>query len=676
RYQDTFVEPTDFRNVVISDTYTINATMVNEARFGYNRRHFTREPETLNEDWAKQLGIPGVSPETFPDFRNSGGGKYYNLGPGGRAEEVAEDFTFQNNLTKIAGKHTLKTGYELIRTRYNSVGQALPSGQYRMGGTEFPFRTNTGHPFASLLLGSVARADFTQNTASWLPRWWQHAWYVQDSWKVRPDLALELGVRWSYESPFETKYGQQSQFDPTVTDPVSGLKGGIVHAPGQLARRDLNNFQPRLGASWNFRPNWVFRSSFGLMTIDAMTNGSGQNFEEYFATASVQSPPGDPRTVFNLSQGPGTVPFKVNSDGSVPFSGQNFSGRTASFYDPNFRMPYILSWSGGVQYQMTNNWLMEVMYQGSGGVGLLNDWDMNAIPLDISSDPAELDRVFRASQNFKPWRQFGQIRHYSNYGHSTYHGGTLRFEKRYSGGVALNAFYTLSKSINNSDDDGGASGITFYNRSLEKGRANYDISHRFINVLTAELPFGKGRRFMNSGGAKNFALGGWDFAWTQTIQSGPPVTIGFAGSPFNYLPGNLRPVQVLPRDQAQVKDWDIGVERFVAAEQNRYFTATKNAAGQVVDFPGFAYPAAFTAGNVGRNTFEAPGLFWTQLSLSKEFPITERLRFSIRWDVNNATKAPQHANPNTAYNIRNTSTFGTFNGSRGSFSDVGTSRLH
>jgi hypothetical protein len=301
---------------------------------------------------------------------------------------------------------------------------------------------------------------------------------------------------------------------------------------------------------------------------------------------------------------------------------------------------------------------------------------MNAIPLNISSDPAELDRIFRASQNYKPWPQFGQIRHYSNYGHNTYHGGTLRFEKRYSGGVALNAFYTLSKSINESDDDGGAAGITFYDRALEKGRANYDISHRFINVLTAELPFGKGRRFMNTGGAKNFALGGWDFAWTQTIQSGPPVSIGFSGSPVNYLPGSLRPVQVLPRDQAQVKDWDIGPERFVAAEQNRYFTATKNAAGAVVDFPGFAYPAAYTPGNVGRNTFEAPGLFWTQLSLSKEFPIGERFRFSIRWDVNNVTKEPQHANPNTVYNNRNTSTFGTFNGSRGSFSDVGTSRLH
>jgi hypothetical protein len=325
---------------------------------------------------------------------------------------------------------------------------------------------------------------------------------------------------------------------------------------------------------------------------------------------------------------------------------------------------------------MTNTWLVEGMYQGSAGIGLLNNWDMNAIPLNYSSDPVELDRIFRASQNFKPWRQFGQIQHYGNYGHSTYHGGTLRFEKRYGGGVGLNAFYTFSKSINEADNDGGANGITFYNRALEKGRASYDIAHRLVGVLTAELPFGTGRRYMNTGRVKNALLGGWDFAWTQTIQSGPPVTIGSSGSPFNYLPGNLRPVQILPRDEAQVQDWDIGPERFVAAVQNRYFTATKNASGTIVDFPGFAYPAAFTPGNVGRNTFEAPGLFWTQLSLSKEFRITERFRFSIRWDVNNATKEPQFANPNTTFNTRNTSSFGTFNGSRGSFSDVGTARLH
>jgi len=76
-------------------------------------------------------------------------------------------------------------------------------------------------------------------------------------------LTLNFGLRWSYETPFQTKYGEQSQFDPNAKDPVSGLTGAIVHKPGALASKDLNNFAPRLGLAWNFHPNWVFRSSFG-----------------------------------------------------------------------------------------------------------------------------------------------------------------------------------------------------------------------------------------------------------------------------------------------------------------------------------------------------------------------------------------------------------------------------
>ena len=182
-------------------------------------------PETFDQDWAKQLGIPNVSAETFPDFLNTSGARFYGLGPGGRSYTRAEDFTFQENFTKVFSSHTFKTGYELIRTRYNSLVESLPSGAYRFGGTEFPFRANTGNAFASLLLGTVVRADYTTTTANWLPRWWSHAFYVQDTWRPVRNLTLELGVRWSYESPFQTKYGQQSQFDPTATRSADGHDG-------------------------------------------------------------------------------------------------------------------------------------------------------------------------------------------------------------------------------------------------------------------------------------------------------------------------------------------------------------------------------------------------------------------------------------------------------------------
>ncbi len=664
--------PIDQRNVVLSDTLTINPTTINEARLGYNRRRGTVFPSTLNGDWAKQLGIPNVSGATFPNFQAcnnqsncTGGTTYFRQDNGGLAasQEVGEDFTFQNNLTKIVKRHTLKVGYEMIRTRYNSLVPSLPSGTYRFGATDFPFRPNTGNTFAAFLLGAVSNAEFTQAVTTWLPRWWSHAFYFQDDFKIYKNVTINVGMRWSYESPYQTKYGGQSQFDPNATDPITGRRGAITHPKGPLASKDLNNFQPRLGIAWQLKPSFVFRTSFGMITQDLMANGLNQNFEEYFATASIQAPPGDPRPAFYLSQGPPTVRFNVASDGSVPFVGSNYANRGASWYDPNMRMPYIMNWSGGFQWNFTQNWLLEATYQGSRGVRLLNAWDINQIPLNVSTDPNVLRTIFQANQNYKPYPQFGTIRHYSNYGDNSYHGVTFRAEKRYSQGLVLNAFYTFSKALNNGDNDGDVSGITYYNRALEKGRANYDIRHRFVSVMTYELPFGRGRKFMNYGGVANQLLGGWNLAYTQTLQSGPPLNIGFAGSPFNYLPGASRP-NLVSGANAVTSNWNIGEHRFPTQAQVPYLNAGA-----------FDYPAAFTAGTLGRNVFEAPGLTWPQFSLSKEWVFFDRARFILRWDMNNPFKSPNYGNPDSTFNRQNLNNFGRVGtATRGGFSDVGTAQ--
>jgi hypothetical protein len=327
-FGNVYVKPLDFHNVVVSDSYTFSPTTINEVRAGFNRRAFSAIPPTYDQNWAGQLGIPNVSGETFPDLLNTGGGRFYGFGPGGRSYTRAEDLTLQENFTKVFNSHTAKVGYEFIRTRYNSSIESLPSGAYRFGGTDFPFRPNTGNPFAAFLLGTVVRADFTRTTANWLPRWSSHAFYVQDNWRPVRNLTLELGVRWVYESPFKTKYGQQSQFDPTVRDPLSGLMGAIVHKEGFLAKRDLNNFEPRIGLAWNFHPKFVFRSNFGITHSDLFTNSLNQNFEEYQATASLQAPVGDPNHIFKLSQGPPNVNFNIAADGSAPYVGTNFTGAT------------------------------------------------------------------------------------------------------------------------------------------------------------------------------------------------------------------------------------------------------------------------------------------------------------------------------------------------------------
>jgi hypothetical protein len=651
--------PVDQLNIVFSDMMILSPTMNNEFRAGYNRRARYETALTADQGWAKQLGIPNVDGATFPNF-NIG----YGLSGLSSFQNVGEDITFQDNLTKISGRHTLKAGYELIRTRYNATVAVLPSGTYDFGGTNAPFTPNTGNTFASFLLGTVASATYTQRFASWLPRWWSHQWYIQDDWKPISGLSINFGLRYSYESPFQTKYGQNSQFDPQATDPITGSPGAIVHKPGALAGGDWNNFAPRVGLAWNFRPKWAFRSSFGIIHQDIFTLGTNIMFEEYRATATVQQAPGDPRHVFRLSQGPPNFEYKVQPDGSVPFVGTNYSTRTASRWDPGMRMPYVMNWSAGLQWQFAGNWLLETIYQGQSGVGLLNYWDTNAIPLDISKDPAVLNQIFQATQNYKPIRQFGAVNHYSNYGHNSHHSGTMRIEKRYSSGLSFSGFYTMAKTLTESDSEAGAGGITFYNRRLEKARANYDLHHRFVSIMIYELPFGKGRPWMNAGGWKDHALGGWEITWVQTFQSGVPFTVGFSGSPNRYLPGTSRPNALVPTNQAQVQDWEIGPDRFPTSAQLPY-----------LNFAAFAYPDAFTPGTLGRNTFEGPGLNWTQLSLAKWWRIKERYRFQLRLDGNNFPfKQPNFSSPNSTYNRNSPGTFGRMTGVQGSFSNIGTGR--
>ena len=655
------LQPSDQVNSVISDTHMFSPTMINEIRLGANRRKESRAAFGLNENWGQQLGIPGISAENFPSFFNSGGGAFYSASmPGGTWYDVTENFLLQDNLTIIRGRHNLKAGYEAVRTRGNSRAASLPSGVYRFGATDYPFRPATGNDFAAFLLGSVVRADFNIPLANWLPRWWGHSLYFQDDWSVSPRLTLNLGLRWYYESPFSTKYGQQSQFDPNATDPITGLKGAIVHGGGLLGKRDLNNFQPRVGMAFKLNNKMVFRGGFGVNTVDLFTAGLSQNFEEYFTSLTLSRPSGDPRPAFSISQGPGPIQYNVLADGTSPFVGSNFANRSATWYDPNLRNPYAMNWNATYQYQFAQTWVMELSYQGSGGVGLLNSWNVNVTNPDISRDRAVLDQIFQNPQPYRPYTQFGNINHFSNYAHSTFHSGTLKFEKRFSRGLTMTSFYTWSKAIDEADGDGGAGGVSFYNRALEKARAGFDLAHRSVTYATYELPIGRGRKWLSGGGVKDYLLGGWNLSWVQTFQSGTPVNFGLSGSPNRYFPGlTIRPNTLVPADRIKIQDWRIG-DRF-----------NNNLKNPMWDIRSFSYPDAYTVGTLGRNLVEGPGLIWTQGSLAKNIKVKEKYNLDIRFDINNVFKSPNFSNPNATVNLVSPGLFGKPTGTTGGWCCLG-----
>jgi hypothetical protein len=644
--------PWTAQNYSLGKTWVISPTMINDARVGYFRSRNDKRVPSYGGDWPQQLGIPNVPPDLMPRFN------VYGLTVSGPNRWIGETLSFRNDLTKVVGTHAFKMGYELLRFRINSVSTSYPSGNFQFSGTTAGLQAtgntvpNTGNDFAGFLFGYVRQASFESELTSWLPRSAIHSFYFQDDWKFSPTLTLNLGLRYSNESAFSTKYGMMTNWDPGATDDVvNGAKGAFVHTNSPLNERDNNNFQPRIGLAWHPLPKWVFRGGFAVNTVDVKFPSRRGQFEEYMALANLQAPPGDPTPIFQIHQGPPSIPYVIRPNGTSPYSGTNYGSRSADYWDPALRNPYVLNWNTSVQYEMTSSYLLELAYQSSAGVGLIERWQLNTFPVDFAAnDPALRTKVFAAAQNYRPYPHFGDVLFRSNFGHSTYHSGTIKLEKRYSQGVTFITFYSFSKAITSQDGDNDGSGVApIQNRSLEKARAGYDRAHRYSGHVTYELPVGKGRRFMNRGGVLDYVLGGYEIAWVQSLESGNPVTFDFANSPNNYYPtfaGSRRPnVNGTPK----VRDgWrDVGPDRF-----------NTNNANAVIEMSPFSYPEAFTPGNAGRNIVTGLPLVWSTASIKKNFQIAERFNFQVRLDYNNILKTFNFDPPTRQVDYKNPKAFG------------------
>ncbi|MBM3784874.1 MAG: TonB-dependent receptor [Acidobacteria bacterium] len=527
--------PSRNQNMSLGKTWIISPTLVNDARVGYNRRLSQRIVPSFQQNWGQQLGIPNINGDLMPAFgsgdRNSPNSIYGLTGttPG---RTVNETISFRNDLSIIKGKHAYKAGYEILRFRLNSATLANPvrfdfsnsTTGVQPGGAAIP---NTGSPFAGFLTGYVTSATFLTELTSWLPRSSIHSFYIQDDWKITPTLTANIGLRYSNESAFTTKYGLMSQFDPNGRDPLTGRTGAVIHPKNALTNGDNNNFNPRVGLAWHPLEKWVFRGGFGFYTVDIKFPAGRDQYDEFVGTAVQEAVPGNPTPVYQISRGVAPAAPVVLPDGSSPFRGSNFGGRNVAMWDPNLRNPYVMNWNFSIQNEIARDYTIEVSYQGSGGVGLVERWELNTFPVDfLANNPAERDRVFAAAQNFRPFPQFGNIAMRSNFGHSTFHSGTVKLEKRMSRGLFFSTFYTLSKTLASADNDNGGGGVApIQNRNLEKARAGYDRNHRLIATVDYDLPFGKGKKWLSSSRIGSAIFGGLSLATIQPKSgSWPPAS--------------------------------------------------------------------------------------------------------------------------------------------------------
>jgi len=311
-----------------------------------------------------------------------------------------------------------------------------------------------------------------------------------------------------------------------------------------------------------------------------------------------------------------------------------------------------MNWNFGVQHSFATNYLVEVTYTANASVNGFENREMNGVSYDWANNlrlanPAQFSAFQTNSQIFRPYPNFGSITYRTNGARSNYHAGTVKLDKRLSKGLSFLTFYTYSKVIDSS------SGNNLLPRAMDRAESGNNRTHQYTGSMTYELPFGKGRKWLSGGGWTNAVFGGFDMVYLYRISSGDALTFGFAGSPFQYMPGVVATRAGRPNssgDRARLRDnWqDIGTNRFVQAAQNTLIESMSY----------FSYPAAFTMGNVGRNTFDRQRFIDTQFSASKEWKVKGRYTTEFRFDFQNPLKWFNLSAPNTTVNFTNPAAFG------------------
>jgi hypothetical protein len=655
------------QNAALNWVHTFSPSVLNELRVGFNRNRYLTPPEgSVGENPARDLfGFSNtttdpVTSSGLPAFSFTGG--FSGLGPGSQFPQNAITQTWQlvDNVTWVRGAHSLKTGIDFRRTRLTQLVANNDRGSFSFTGqfTNLPSAAaGTGSAIADLLLGhplSAAAAAGDQLGHNYTNL---YSFYFQDDWKVSSRLTVNLGVRYEYSTPWREKLNRFTIVD--FDDPrgrllLAGTSNAFV--PGQgivdagrkisetIVDSDLNNWAPRVGLAFRPSGRTVIRAGFGTF-FDIQEGNEAQFLRNNAPFFFVQNYSSD-----------ALVPT-LQLDTLFP-SGANLpSGTIQPFTLSTYRTPYILQWNLNIEREIMSNLLLEVGYAGSKGTHLLRrtnfqQWD--GILVKDPANPTPLASRVRFP-NFSPTVIIGS----ENGGSSTFHGLITKLERRFANGLSFLGSYTFSKAI---DDAHSSSNFTGTPSNAQcrcdlrgnKGPSAYDITHRTVVSFGYELPFGKGKRWLDAGGVLNKVTGGWQINGIVSAQSGPPFQINTQGDNANIGTGagsgnNQRPN--VAGDEYGGIDRDADIKKRGVDPGTYYFNRTA-----------YAMPPLFRLGNLGKNTLRGPGAASADLSLFKNTSISERINTQFRAEFFNALNQTAFGIPGT---LLGTPTFGVITGASG-----------
>ncbi len=593
----------------LTEDHIFSPTIVNEFRFGYNRgKTYLVSQGTEGPNYAAQFGYANTSANPFdfgvPDAAISG---FSTIGS--FAESIGaidQDFQWVDNLSIMRGNHDLEAGGDIMRERFSQITDfsGIPSfsftGQF------------SGSALGDMLLGIPDTAGTSVGNSAQDLRTTYAAGYLQDDWRVRPSLTLNMGIRYEYQQTPWDVFNRTEWFNPAIAQvqysDLHQVRNGIFNP-------DYDNVGPRLGLAWSpgFIKDTVIRAAGGVFYGTEMWNTL--QFEvvapRYYSSQTLTSNPTNPTlSLENL--------FPVASPSSAtsaPFS-----------MDKQYQTPVIYQWTADLQHRFGQNWLVDLGYMANRGDEVAQRTNLDAATFDPTGT-IPLDAR-------EPFPQFSYILWNSDFGWSSYNALTATVKKRFSSGLDLVGNYTYSKCLDIGNGDGESTMVGRDFNVYDRGNCDYTVPQRATISYVYNLPVGPGRHFLaGASGVPGKLLGGWEVSGITTFQSGYYMNVTLPGNWMNIgnfttaVPDKIGPAYPANRT---LNDW-LNVNSFAYPGCPSYVICANG---------------LHVEGNAGRNGIEGPGYNYWDIAGVKETRINERFSLQFRAEFLNAFNHPNFSPPN------------------------------
>ncbi len=610
-------------NAQVSDVWTFSSNLINEVRMGFTDQLNFFTPYTIGQGFPGKLGWQFAKADNFP---NVGISNFYGLGSSSNAVYKEMVFDPSDVVTLIHGRHVLHFGGEFLINRADSTawgnvnaGSVNYNGDYTSINGQPSLSINPTTTYAS----GVAYADFLMgqtnswntspgNTPEFGGRWKSPQVFVQDDYKMRPNLTINLGLRYEIETGWSEVKGNMAAFDPTVINPANGQPGamwyGFSHANGRttLQAPNHNIWLPRLGFSWQMDTNTVLRGGFGIYAStwseDTYGGGMGGAFgsngsfnDTTNGICPVVQLSSDGNSPDTADPGCGVTTNGVNYNAAsvnskyitAPTSPDALNGQSPTYNEYHTPVPTNYQWTVAVQRQLGINYSAEVAYVGNHGENLNFPVDINQVPESLLG-PNDLGN--------EPYPIFQSISGSTNNGVSNYNALQAQVTRRFAQGLEFNANYTWSHFLDDQDSSGwGSRGgwqnyQNAFNPADNYSNSNFDIRNMFKGQAIYLLPVGRGRQFLNNNALLDEIIGGWQTSATFVVQGGNPlsITTGDNNSSNNQS----------------------GSYTQFANQTGSYRLngGTKSRLNEWYNLDAFSVPAPYTYGDFRRNMVYGPGL--------------------------------------------------------------------